>query len=209
MFPDSFGSSHHLSHFSLLFISGQVIEEYFEISQILGVKAIYIQTDILEDEDFHYNEDASNPDNELDAIDLCSFDPLIKEFKKYLGEICVFKLSMPIHGKDLSFYINEDWWIEFFKLRQEMGNRISSSNETARAKLREQQEKKNRKTLKSLNDLIADEFFTSLPTQLAMAEYAKEKIPALEEIHPSVLKIEIQTLQAKIKAKGLGGTQRR
>jgi hypothetical protein len=86
---------------------------------------------------------------------------------------------------------------------------VSNSNETARAKLREQQEKKNRKTLKLLNDLITDEFFTSLPTQLAMAEYAKEKIPSLEDVPPSVLKIEIQTLQAKIKAKGLGGTQRR
>ncbi|MCX7194060.1 MAG: hypothetical protein NTY60_10655 [Proteobacteria bacterium] len=60
------------------------IEEYFEIAQVLGVKAIYIQTDILEDEEFHYNEEGSNPDNELEAIDLCSFDPLIKEFKKYL-----------------------------------------------------------------------------------------------------------------------------
>lgn len=176
------------------------IEEYIETAHVLGVSAVYISTEVLDEERFQFETD----DDEAEGIDLCRLNPKLKVYKEHIGKVCIFKLSIPVTDANISFYINEDWWLEFIELWAEVIHRIKNDKESAHAQFHAQQEKQDRKLLKMFGDLIRDENFVRLPTQRSMIEYAKEKIPGLEAVDAFILKREMQDLHAKIKAKGLG-----
>lgn len=182
------------------------LEEYFEAVRVLGASAVFIFTETLEIENFQYELEIDNKDFESDAdkIDLCKFNPMLDKYKEHIGQVGIFKLSIPVPEAHISFYINEDWWIEFIKLWSETTDRIDENHEAVHAQQRAAQELQEKQILKSLSDLLRDEDFVRLPTQRSMIEYAKEKIPGSETIDAITLKIEIQNLHAKIKAKGLG-----
>ncbi len=181
------------------------IEEYIEAAHALGVSAVFILTETLEAERFQYELDNDNQSEiEPEVIDLCKFNAKLDKCKEYIGKIGMFKLSISAHDDHVSFYINEDWWIEFIELWRETTDRIEGDQEAAYAQIRVAQVLKNKQLLKALNDLIRDANFVRLPTQRSMIEYAKDKIPELENVDAVTLKVEIQNLHAKIKAKGLG-----
>ena len=186
------------------------LEEYFEAAHVLGASAVFILTETLAEERFQYELEINNEESENDTeeIDLCKFNPMLEIYKEHIGQVGMFKLSIPVPDAHISFFINEDWWLEFIKIWSETTDRIDEDQEAAHAQLRAAQELKDKQILKSLNGLIRDEDFVRLPTQRSMIEYAKEKIPGLETVDAVTLKIEIQNLHAKIKAKGLGSKRR-
>jgi hypothetical protein len=187
------------------------LEEYFEAVRVLGAPAVFILTETLEIERFQYEIEIDNDEeSESDAeeIDLCKFNPMLEKYKEHIGQVGMFRLSIPVPEAHISFYINEDWWLEFIKLWSETTDRIDEDQEAAHAQQRAAQELEEKQILKSLGGLLRDEHFVRLPTQRSMIEYAKEKIPGLETVNAVTLKIEIQNLHAKIKAKGLGSKQR-
>ena len=187
------------------------LEEYFEAVRVLGAPAVFILTETLEIERFQYEiEIDSEEESESDAeeIDLCKFNPMLEKYREYIGQVGMFKLSIPVPEAHISFYINEDWWLEFIKLWSETTDRIDEDQEAAHAQQRAAKELGEKQILKSLGGLLRDEDFVRLPTQRSMIEYAKEKIPGLETVNAVTLKIEIQNLHAKIKAKGLGSKRR-
>jgi hypothetical protein len=186
------------------------LDEYIEAVHVLGASAVFIFTETLEIERFQYELEIDNEESESDAeeIDLCKFNPMLEKYKEHIGQVGMFKLSIPVPEAHISFYINEDWWLEFIKLWSETTDRVDEDQEAAHAQQRAAQELEEKQILKSLGGLIRDEDFVRLPTQRSMIEYAKEKIPGLETVDAVTLKNEIQNLHAKIKAKGLGSKRR-
>ena len=186
------------------------LEEYFEAAHVFGASAVLIYTETIDAERFQYEIEIDDEESEVatEVFDLCKFNPELERFKEQIGQVGIFKLSIPIPDARISFYITEDWWRDFFKLWIETTDRIDENQEAAHAKLHAAQLQKEKQILKLLASLINDEDFVRLRTQLSMMEYAKEKIPELETVDAATLKSEIQTLQAKIKAKGLGSKRR-
>lgn len=185
------------------------LEEYIDAAHVLGASAVFVFTETLETERFQYELDVDDGESEIstnrsETIDLCKFNPTLEKFKEHIGQVGMFKLSLPVPETHVCFYINEDWWLQFIKLWGETIDRIENDQEAAHAQFRAQQEQKKQQLLKTLGGLIRDEDFVRLPTQRSMIEYAKEKIPDLEAVGAVTLKREIQNLHAKIKAKGLG-----
>jgi len=186
------------------------LEEYIEAVHVLGASAVFIFTKTLEDQDFQYELQIDNEEFEGDPeeIDLCKSNPMLEKYKDHIGQVGVFKLSIPIPEAHINFYMKEDWWLEFTELLDETTDRIDEDQEAALAQQRAAQEVEERKFLKSLGGLICDADFVRLPTQRSMIEYAKEKIPGLETVDAITLKDEIRNLNAKIKAKGLGSKRK-
>lgn len=182
------------------------IDDYIEAAHVLGASAVFIFTETLELEDFEYELEIDNGRLEIETeeVDLCKINNIIDNYKEYIGQAGVLKLLVRTPQCNLRFSIKEDWWLEFINIREETIDRVSEHQEAARAKQRATQEAKEKKIIKSIGNLISDEDFVRLPTQRAMSEYAKEKIPDLDTIDALTLKREIQNINAKIKAKGLG-----
>lgn len=182
------------------------LTEYIEAVAAFGTPYVLVFTEVLNEDRFLYTGDESMESPESpDEVDLCAIRPPLRRFKNKIGEIAMFKLSATREEDRLAFFINEDWWLEFIKLWGEATDQVESDRATAVALFRENRESESRQLLDALSALIHDERFVSLPTQRAMIAYATDLIPALSTLDDSVLRAEIQTLHAKIKAKGLGG----
>ncbi|RVU35478.1 hypothetical protein EOE67_13990 [Rheinheimera riviphila] len=142
-------------------------------------------------------------DNEPAEIefDLCKLLPELGKYKKMVGIPGHYALLVPYRDKGLKFSIIEDWWINFVECFSEA--RLLADQRyrnLADERLAEEQAERN-KILEKLRKLVSDKNFGNLPTQIAMREYALEKIPELSEIDESELKHEIQSLKARILAR--------
>lgn len=183
------------------------IEEYIDALRAIASPVVFIRVDIFEDfHFFHSSEDQDEvdfSDDEADLIDLRSIVPKLRSFEKYLNVIASYRLSASLTTDSLDFVINEPWWLEFLTLREAAVEQVDCEMEVAAAKAHADQQAKDRKALVALSSLINDTSFTRLPTQRAMIAYALEKIPELELVDENSLKIKVQNLHAKIKAKGL------
>lgn len=180
-------------------------QEYIEAVTVIGIPYVLVLTEILDGDRFLYLGDEDLDFREgLDEIDLLSIAPALKKFEKRIGQIGMLKLLAPMGEKYLAYYINEDWWLEFIKLWEEATEQVESDRTEAETRARESRESEDRRLLGALSELIHDQHFVSLPTQRAMIAYAGEHIPELDQIDDNILRAEIQTLSAKIKAKGLG-----
>ena len=181
------------------------LDEYIEAARALGAPAVLFFTRTLQEETFYYKPDIDIDELEVEVepIDLRKCNPMLKACNKYVGQVGMFKLSASNHEANFSFYIKEDWWREFESLWIETASQINDEQEADHAQVREQYDQKQKQVLKALHGLIADEEFIRLRTQISMIEYAKDKIPDLEFVDPLTLKSEMQSLRAKIEAKGL------
>ncbi len=181
------------------------LEEYLDAMRAIAAPAVFIRIDVFEDLDFfHSPEDQDGlPDDETDFIDLRSIVSALRAFEKHLGAIATYRLSATLTTDSLDFVINEPWWIEFLKLRETATDQVDGEIEASAAKARADQQSRDRNALAALSSLIKDPNFTRLPTQRAMIAYALDQIPELESVDDNSLKVEVQNLHAKIKAKGL------
>ena len=181
------------------------LEEYLDALRAIAAPVVFIRVDVFEDfHFFHIPEDQDDlPDDETDFIDLRSIVPKLRAFEKNLDAIASYRLSASLTTDSLDFVINEPWWIEFLKLRETATEQVDGDIEAAAAKAHADQQARDHNALAALGDLIKDPNFTRFPTQKAMIAYALEQIPELESVDEMSLKVEVQNLHAKIKAKGL------
>ncbi len=181
------------------------LEEYLEALRALNKKAIFLATDILEEEDFFhemrersYDED-NEPRLEIEEIDLCLIKPSISNFKKNIDAVGGFKLFSSLTNDSLDFFIQEDWWLEFMIQYVEAVEEIKNEKEKTHEKLKEAEKEREKILVKSLRELIKNSEFSSLKTQRAMTNYALENIPNLDNLDQRTIKDEIQKLFDKLR----------
>lgn len=190
------------------------IQEYFDASKALEAKTVFIYVDQLEEDDFLYDLennpieqngfDSEDEDGEPFAnasfaeINLTTTSPSLSEFKKYLGQECIFCLRANSQITSLNFRIEEEWWKQFVEERDKAIKKVEADEASARAKMVEAQLEKEKWLIKLLKSLAQDEEFVRIPTQRSMKVYALEKHPELEELGDGALTYQIQLLSDKI-----------
>jgi len=172
----------------------------------------------MQESDFFYAEDSANLDYAAARertlqrgatdpggnTDLREIDPSLEEFEAHLGDECGFKLAVHSFITILGYVLLSTWWQKFSERRERVIEKIQQERELTESKQLEEEERRTQQMLNSVRELIKDPGFVRLPTQRAMQAYAFERIAGLDTINPNTLKLEIQSLDAKIKAKGLG-----
>jgi hypothetical protein len=185
------------------------LDEFIRAAKALKVEVIFAVNRVLDHSDFQYeaeevaHEDDDSSERVDQLIDLSSVLPSISKFEKYIGQDCAYKLSAPMAHNTLDFYTQEPWWTEFVEMYIEAVEKIEEDREAAWVAQRTENEARQEEVLDRLRQLINDSDFVRLPTQKAMLIYAVDKIPELEVVDQVTLQSEIQTLNAKIAAKGL------
>lgn len=181
------------------------MDEYLEAVKSLRSDVIFISAIRITEEHFLYldDDDEDEDDADADIIDLCSVVPELNKLKKRIGEDGHFDLSVSITSGNLSFSIHEEWMEHLVELLNKARDLVNENRDSELALIREEEIAKSKEVLKKLHGLISDKDFVRLPTQRAMQEYAIDKFPELEDVADHDLKLEIQSLKAKIQAKGL------
>ena len=205
------------SHTGLGFVGD--LKEYIQAVKVLGLAYVFVSNNTFEDGDFHYeidddeDDEYDDDDKSDDPADLQFFlpdiVPALNQFRKYVGQDCTFSLSVPTPSGNLGLLIEEPWWPNFSEMREEAEDKIEDDRGAGLEQKYAAKEAKEKDLLSQLRKLIKDDDFAVLPTQKAMRAYALEKIPGLESLDNRVLKDEIQEINAKIKAKGLGKKRKR
>jgi hypothetical protein len=189
------------------------LDGFLKAAKAMKTEVIFVASVVFDEDEFKYefDEDYDDDDDDDDTvirenetIYLPSVMPSLDKFKKYIGQDYVFRLSVITVSNTLDFYIRESWWDEFFEMQDEAVEKINENREAIMSSQRAEREAKQKEALKSLKMLINDAAFINLRTQTTMRAYAIEKIPELEDMDQATLRSEIQNLNAKIEAKGLG-----
>lgn len=210
------------------------LTEYLEAAKALGSKTIFVSTSGITEDDFVYTSSyhkrapntgsaASWPfptphiegmygdgddDKNEEQIDLCSVNPNLKPYKKWIGKDGRFDLLCTSGEYKLTFSIFEKWLEEFDSLRSEAETVLNEKSGAEQAQILAHRAEKYAETnakievaIKKLHELISDGDFLLLRTQLAMLKYAINKIPELKTIDERLLKREIKELKAEIDAR--------
>jgi len=191
------------------------IAGFVEAAKALESHCVFVASKVLQEADFFYQDDSQRYDYQAEdedsglasapsPVDLTAVEPSLREHKRHLGQHCGFRLWIQVHNTTLEFVAYLPWWESFSKLREQVIEAQHQNRELAWAERAEQEERKAEELLQRLRALINDAEFVRLPTQRAMQAYAVERIPELEELDVKTLRAEIQALDAKIQAKGLG-----
>lgn len=185
------------------------LDEYLDAVKSLRSDVIFVSVIKITEEYFLYlDDDEDENDEDADIIDLCSVIPALNKFKKRIGEDGHFDLLVPIANGNLTFNLHEEWMEQLFELLNKARELVNENRASELALIHSEEIEKSKETIKKLHALISDKNFVHLPTQRAMHEYAIDKIPELEDVAEHELKREIQSLKAKIQARGLGGKLR-
>lgn len=134
---------------------------------------------------------------------MCVVEPRLSTFKDKAGTTGSFKFFASVVSASMEFETREPWWNEFLELWSEAREIVEERHAVESQRLEAVEEQNNEIVLSRMRGLINDEQFLSLPTQRAMRAYALEAIPELEEFTDEFVKSEIQTITAKIHARGL------
>lgn len=184
------------------------LDKFINAAKALKSDIIFITTRLLDHEDFLYEveEDYEDDDNgkSPEPIQLSTILPTLKEYEKYIGKECAFKLTIRTTHSVLEFYTQEIWWAEFREMLWEAIDKLENVRKDKRLTQLSEKIARQKGLLDQLRKLINDSAFVKLPTQKAMLVYAIEQIPELEDMNQNLLKAEIQNLDAKLAAKGLG-----
>ena len=90
------------------------IESFLVAAKELGNRAVFIQDNALEEDDFLYSPNEEDEDeNDLHEIDLASISPALAKFKKHLGKNYSFCLVAKGGIGDLRFIVDQDWVKDF------------------------------------------------------------------------------------------------
>jgi hypothetical protein len=191
------------------------LESFIQAAKALNTRCVFIASRVLQESDFLCQEGGSGlrtvaarrrasgaePGGD---IDLRTVEPALNEFKVHLGLESGFRLMVHLPHTTLEYVLHLPWWQRFSELRERAIEKVYQERELAESRLIEEEERRSQQILGALRELINDPEFVQLPTQRAMQAYAFERIAGLDTINPNTLKLEIQSLDAKIKAKGLG-----
>ncbi len=181
------------------------LDEYVTALRTLGVSFVFLASELLEEDDFVYVPDISGTDeeNEDSIVDLVAIQPALGKYKKHIGQQCRYKLSAPMSNSTLDYLEQEVWWKEFEDLWNEAVESVDAEKEEEESRIQIVQNERDQKLIQDIQTLINDKVFICLPTQRAMLEYVRENVPGVNKLDPYLLKEEIRTLDAKIKARRL------
>ena len=135
---------------------------------------------------------------EVEEIDLCSINPQLEEFRKYIKAIGSFRLSSSLNSESLDFFIEEEWWFNFMLNAIKAMEKIQEEKEKIHSSRKAKLEAKQIEVIKQVKNLINDKGFKNLSTQRAMLNYAEENIPGIEILDPKELKRLVQILSDKL-----------
>lgn len=182
------------------------LDEYLDAVRVLDKKVIFIASQEFNEDDFQsefkgrtYDDEEEKFQYEVEEIDLCEINPAFKKFKERIGQVCIFKLSSSISEESLTFYIQADWWDEFSIIYNETVYTVVEDKTAIQERIKVAQKEKSKELIKTIHELRHDKDFAGLRTQRAMLAYAKEKVPEVENISPSILRKEIQALYDKLR----------
>lgn len=194
------------------------LDDFISAVRILDEKAIFVVARTFSDTDFIY-EIEKEEQNSLGAvvsrteeINLQTIEPELENYRSYIGQVCVFKLS--VYWKEqLSYVQAESWWDTFQELYDRISDKLDEEenlHKQQRAEVQAQVEQERRAdqtaTISKVRSLIDDPDFMRMftrkdATQRAMQAYALEVIPELGELSTELVKIEIQSLSDRLRAK--------
>jgi hypothetical protein len=191
---------------------------FIEAAKALSARCVFVAGRVMEESDFFHHEHPETGSyaptrtralptartDVVESIDLREIDPSLAEFEAHLGDECGFRLSVHSPTAILEYVLVSEWWQKFSDLREAAIEKILQEQELAASKEMEEEERRTQQILDAVRELINDPDFVRLPTQRAMQAYAFERIAGLDTINPNTLRAEIQSLDAKIKARGLG-----
>jgi len=191
------------------------IDEFWVAMKALGAKVVFLLEMQMNESDYVRNIPSddlirNNEDDEDDSfngenytIKLEEILPTISKFRRHVDKDCAFVLIAKGGIAEMDFLITEEWWDEFQEEAEKAVEIWTECHNEQAEKVEAKVEKRNAELLVKLKALINDREFCLLKTQRAKFVYALEKIPDLEELSEHTLKPEIQTLHARIEAKGL------
>lgn len=189
------------------------LDEYLVAVQSVGASTVFVSPLVLSKGHFFYRDDSAgagvNEDvdwgakNKEGIVDLCTIVPKLTSLKARIGVAGQFDMAAPMARDSLTFAIVEDWFKGFMDLRWEAVEKVEQRRERELNASVMAEEEENAATLNKLRALIDDPAFLKLRTQVAMIEYARDKIGALVVIDDRKIKHEIQILWARIEARGL------
>ena len=181
------------------------LDQFLEAVSALSSKVVVIRTISLDEQDFFHEakdeDDPSQFENDEDLVDLRKVEPKLRAFSKYLDKTGMYILSSGLDDNSLLFAILEEWWVEFQELSRVTAEKVDDEYDASLEKSRVELEARQSSTLSALDALIHDPKFAKQQTQIRMTAYALDKIPGLEDVDEAVVKVVIQRLHAKIKAR--------
>jgi hypothetical protein len=194
------------------------LDGFIQAAKALGARCVFVMCKTLEEVDFFFQAEDANggrplftdteePDpqsNVETSVDLRAVELSLNEFKDRLGSECGYRLAVYSPTVRLEYILHLEWWNRFSELRIDGIEKVLQKRYSAEAQRREEEEIQRQKIVDTLRELIHDPDFVRLPTQLAMREYAFEKVANLDTVDPKSITTEIQSLVAKMKARGLG-----
>jgi hypothetical protein len=192
------------------------LNQYIETLKVLNASTVFVQRRIFDETMFIYIPDEgrdkvrplsrrSVPVQTIEPVEiyLDSILPSLADFRSHVGEECAFRFFIQIPPSILDFYLQESWFMEFTKHGIEAIDKVEEDAQSQRLKAQEERGVREQEFLNRLREFINDTDFLQLPTQKAMLAYAMDKIPGLDAVDEATLKIEIQNLAAKSKARSL------
>ena len=103
----------------------------------------------------------------------------------------------------MGFYLEESWWVEFSRDRDEAIQKVKEDRQAVLKKMVQMRAEREKELKKVIKSLINDDEFVKIPTQRAMKSFALEHYPELEDLSESVLTEEVRSLWDRIRSKGL------
>jgi hypothetical protein len=178
------------------------LDDYIEALKALRTPIVFICVDVLENDDFLYFSEEGE-DQEVDdstVVDLCRGNSELGKFKKYIGSVGLFKLSVSLQSTSLNYFIREEWYTDYERCWAAATDKLDEDRAVAEESSEVEKQARLENLLTALRGLINDRKFIGLPTQKAMLAYALHKIPDLDDLERSAVKVEIQDMHARIVA---------
>jgi hypothetical protein len=177
------------------------LQQFWDAAKALEAKAVLIESWKMEESDFEREDDTGESDD--DTISLLTLSPSLEKYRSFVGKEYTFLLVTKGGAAEIELTVTESWWDEFQEKADEAYDNWAAGQNDKTEEEEAVQAEANEKALKSLRGLIADSGFCQLRSFRSMLEYAIERIPELDDMDDYVIRPELQTLKAKIEAKGL------
>jgi uncharacterized damage-inducible protein DinB len=187
------------------------LDEFLSNLKTIGITTVLVKTKKLSQEDFAKEIQIENDDEESEEkriIDISSIISDLESYKKFIGADSFQTIECVISGRIALYEVKEEWWERFKELREIAYKKIDENHEKAlkteeiRQEAEEKEAEENEKRLlKSLDEFLKNEEFTSLRTQSAMMSFVMDKVPALENLPIQDVRSKIQRLHGRIDAK--------
>ena len=187
------------------------LNDFLSNLKTIGVTTVLVKKKQLSQEDFEKEIKVESDEEGFEEdriIDIASIVSDLENYRRHIGTEAFHTIECVIAERIISLEVKEEWWEKFKELREIAYEKIEEDQEKAleleelRQEAEEKESEENEKRLlKSLDEFLKDEEFTSLPTQRAMMSYVMDKLPELENLPAKDVKARIQRLHGRIDAK--------